>query len=34
MVWQPKEKADELVKILSDIVSKINPKNSNNNMGL
>jgi membrane protein YdbS with pleckstrin-like domain len=34
MVWQPKEKADELVKILSDIVSKINPQNSNNNMGL
>lgn len=28
MVWQPTEKADELVKILNDFVSKINPQNS------
>ncbi len=34
LVWQPKEKAEELNRILNDIVIKINPKNPNNIMGL
>lgn len=34
LVWQPKEKAEELTKTLNDIVSKINPQNQNNNTGL
>jgi membrane protein YdbS with pleckstrin-like domain len=34
LVWQPKEKAEELNNILNDIVSKINPQNSSNMMGL
>jgi putative membrane protein len=34
LVWQPKDKADELSQILNDIVSKINPQNSSNMMGL
>ena len=34
LVWQPKEKAEELAKILNDIVSKINPQNTNDMMGL
>lgn len=34
LVWQPVAKAQELNDILNDIVSKINPQNSNNMMGL
>jgi len=34
LVWQPKAKAEELNNILNDIVSKINPQNSSNMMGL
>lgn len=34
LVWQPKDKAEELNNILNDITSKINPQNSSNMMGL
>jgi len=34
IVWQPKEKAEELNNILNGIVNKINPQNSSNMMGL
>ncbi len=34
LVWQPKEKAEELNKVLNDIVSKINPQSQGNNMGV
>ena len=30
LVWQPKDKAEELNNLLNDIVTKINPQNSNN----
>ena len=28
LVWQPKEKADELAGMLNDIVGKVNPQSS------
>ena len=34
LVWQPKEKAEELNNLLNDIVSKISPQNSSVAMGV